>query len=671
MGQSSGEAKRIRGIAARGTPLWERQPGTSDQGAKPDAIFARRRLNRWRAVLGSAKVLNRRLRSSEIPKAALEDLLGNAQREAELPSWASTIASILNLSSHSEAEDLDNITDRSFHPTQLLPFQEVLVGFVRHARQWLRAEAGAAIDVLCPSALVDFERQLLGHITFVASMTIGLDFYGFRFERAPASAIESVWCRQNRSTVIYSAYVQHMHCGGLVDLLDTHPVLARLLSQSVEQWVRATANFCLRFLDDFSNLRAQFDWRVKQPEGAVAHVRPDLSDRHHDGQTVTECVLRTDESVIYKPRTVGPEVAFYEFLGWLNSCNLSLDLKVLRVLDRTTHGWVESIPCAAVNSEAEVERFYIRAGMLLGALHALVTTDVHCENLIASGEQPVVVDLETLLSERAQDSQQSPEGQDPGGPSVLSTGFLPRWQTAPDGHRYDMSALGSDADQDAGIRLFAWRSINTDQMTLSEETSAPTSTTHRVRLAGALPSVADYLQEFLRGFREVYLCLLVNREDLISNDRLLSGFDHLELRILLRSSATYACLQLHLLHPEFLRDGLDRSIELEWLARPLGGTTTPQKGRIQVYDAERTAMEGLDIPHFGTLAWKTMRHTSDDPDLSLLCGERDSRVLERRLASLSAADCSRQIAIIKDAVRSRFGRRSLAKITHPAANPAA
>jgi lantibiotic modifying enzyme len=77
----------------------------------------------------------------------------------------------------------------------------------------------------------------------------------------------------------------------------------------------------------------------------------------------------------------------------------------------------------------------------------------------------------------------------------------------------------------------------------------------------------------------MYSCFLVNRRRLISDDRLLRKFDDLELRVLVRGTATYTRLQLRLLHPEFLRDGVDRSIELEWLARPLTGTTSPQKGR--------------------------------------------------------------------------------------------
>ena len=140
---------------------------------------------------------------------------------------------------------------------------------------------------------------------------------------------------------------------------------------------------------------------------------------------------------------------------------------------------------------------------------------------------------------------------------------------------------------------------------------------------------------------------------------MLQAFDGLELRVLVRNTATYTRIHLHLLHPEFLTDGLDRSIELEWLARPLSGTKTPQQGRARLYDHEWRAMENLDVPHFSTRAWKALEHSPEDLDMLPLCGERDSRVLRRRLGNLSPADCARQVAIIEPAVRSRFASVAL------------
>ena len=465
------------------------------------------------------------------------------------------------------------------------------------------------MGAFCPSALAALERELLAHLTFIAALAIGREFYQFRFDRAPASAMETLWRRQPKSTEIYSAFVDHMRTGGLLDLLDACPVLARLLCQSVDQWVRMTVALCRRFSQDFAELRTFFGWRISSAEGAVANLRTGLSDRHDGGQTVLGFILSSGERVIYKPRTVQPEIAFYDFVGWLNQCELSLDLKTIGCLDRVTHGWVEWVPAEVCQSDVEIERFYQRAGMLLAVLHALATTDIHCENLIASGEHPVVVDLETMLNESVRELQPNLTDDDTSPaapPSVLTTSMLPQWQTAPDGRQFDMSALGSDNTQDPGIRASAWVAINTDQMMLADESTVSASDEHRARLAGRSVTVLDHLPQLIDGFKEVYEHLLANRERLLSDAQLLDRFDKLELRILVRSTVTYTRLHLHLLHPEFLRDGLDRSIELEWLARPLSATPQPQPGRIRLYECERAAMENLDIPHFAASSWRNM-----------------------------------------------------------------
>jgi len=445
-----------------------------------------------------------------------------------------------------------------------------------------------------------------------------------------------------------------MRTGGLIELMNRHPVLARFLCQSTEQWIEATADLCRRFQEDYLKLAAHFSWKVGPRRGALAAIRTDLSDRHCGGRTVYECRLANGERVIYKPRTVQPESSFYGFLSQLNDLGLPLNLRIVRSLDCGSYGWMEHVATERCRSKVEVRKYYRRAGMLLAALHVLAVTDVHCENLIANGEHPVVVDLETLLSERSRKPRRGAADTSNIRDSIFRTGFLPQWESAPDGRRFDMSALGADESQDPGLHYAAWRAVNTDQMYIVEDAGVVMSANHRVRLGDRRPTVADHLQDFLGGFKEAYGCLLANREKLIADDVLLATFDDLELRVLVRDTETYTRIHLHLLHPEYLEDGIDRSLELEWLARPLCATRSPRKGRFQVYEGERMAMERLDIPHFGTSRWRVMEHADDDDDLLTFCGDRNSQVLQRRLVGLSKADCARQVAIIEEAILSRF-----------------
>jgi lantibiotic modifying enzyme len=297
--------------------------------------------------------------------------------------------------------------------------------------------------------------------------------------------------------------------------------------------------------------------------------------------------------------------------------------------------------------------------MLLAILYLLSATDIHYENLIASGEHPLIVDLETLLSgqiRKVSSNRKDDVVADPmlAEPSVLSIGLLPRWQTAPEGQEFDLSGLGADETQHPGKGHWSWQSVNTDQMMLSEQTSLKPTSAHRVRFGNTLPSALDKLPMLLAGFKEVYACFLSNKKRLLDDVALLNAFDNLELRILVRSTMTYARLQLRLLHPEFLKDGVDRSIELDWLARPLCRPVSPEEHHRQMYECERTAMENFDIPHFRTSAWRHLEDLPEEAELASLFRKRDSSMIKRRLAILGPDDCSRQLAIIENTLRSRF-----------------
>ena len=71
------------------------------------------------------------------------------------------------------------------------------------------------------------------------------------------------------------------------------------------------------------------------------------------------------------------------------------------MLDRSTHGWVEFVEHLPCRDHDEARRYYERAGMLLCLFYVLEGTDCHYENIIASGEYPVLIDTETLMHHRA------------------------------------------------------------------------------------------------------------------------------------------------------------------------------------------------------------------------------------------------------------------------------
>lgn len=98
-------------------------------------------------------------------------------------------------------------------------------------------------------------------------------------------------------------------------------------------------------------------------------INGNLSDFHHNGRSVIGVTFTSGLKMIYKPKDLGSEEAYFQLLAWLNEQQVPLQFKLLQVLNRSTHGWVEYVehlPCEDLQAG---KRYYQRAGMLLCLLY--------------------------------------------------------------------------------------------------------------------------------------------------------------------------------------------------------------------------------------------------------------------------------------------------------------
>lgn len=619
-------------VAARATPLWDRRPPAGRRpSAAPDAPA---RWARWRGVLGSDKVLSRRLADAAFGREELDVLLGGEQLAVDLPPWIDTFRAAFVAgpgSAHSRSGGEGG---------RPLPFEELFVCAVNHARREVSKQS-AYPYVLAPPAARELERELLAHLTFVASGPLGQEFYGFRIRRAPLAVFEDQFCSRPRTTEIYEVFLEEMRSGGLLRLFGHYPVLARLLAQGVEQWVRTTAALCDRYLADLGELGRLLDGDLGPAESSIIGACSELSDRHDGGATAVALTLAGGRRVIYKPRGAGGERAWAAVLAWLNKRQKALALTAPRVLDRGSHHWGEWVQAGPCTTADQVDAFYVRAGATIAVLNVLAATDIHSDNLIACAEEPVVVDLEMVLNPA------------PHPASVDRTGMLPSRYTEPEGPAVDLSALGADADQDAGITFPMWEHVNSDQMRRVSLSGPRPSMNHRVRLGESAPPASEHLDALRRGFATAYRCFLASRDELLADEAVRAAMSGLELRVLLRDTRTYARLLIYLLQPKLLRNGLDRSIEIEWLARPLG-IELRSVARASIYEAERRALEAQDVPRLTTTMWNALPAAEHDRDLLALGYGRTPNTFYARIAALSENDLQEQLAIIERAVVERF-----------------
>ena len=588
-----------------------------------------------------------------------------------LPQWADTLNEAVSQVAHlsvdeagSSQADADGLS--FLDAREPFPFEKVLAPFVLLARRRCAVQAAEAYHLLCDQAHVSLQRSLLQTLTGYAGQALYLEF---SIERALAqSPLDRLLelAQEDDHRTRYQQFAERMRRGGLVAFFQEYTVLARLLATITDLWVEATVEFLQRLAADRSEMQQVFGGESEL--GQVMSVQPALSDAHRGRRQVLALTFASARKVVYKPKDLGTEEAYYRFLAWCNERGGPLPLRVLKVLNRSSHGWVEFVERERCKDREQAQRYYQRAGMLLCLVYALEGTDCHYENLIASGEQPVLVDLETLMYHRPrlEDDGAGARAQmlarEQMAHSVLRTGLLPRWQIHNDAQiAYDVSGLGG-GEQEFTASVPRWEHTNTDRMTLAYGPVTMGAQANRPMLDGTFLPLEEFAAEVVAGFQQMYRFLLGQREALLAAESPLYALARQEVRFVYRATRVYFSIAHKLLHPMYLRDGADRSMQLELLGRaviPLEGSARGNGERSRwwsVFAAERQGMERADIPFFTARASSRDLIVVPGREIGACFREPSFELVVARLQALGDEDLERQVAFIQGSVCAHVAR---------------
>jgi type 2 lantibiotic biosynthesis protein LanM len=444
----------------------------------------------------------------------------------------------------------------------------------------------------------------------------------------------------------FQSFVQRLqHDGTTLDLLLQYPVLARQLVTCVDQWVSASLAFLARLCGDWPLIRETFP--ALTDCGPLVALEGGAGDLHRGGLSVHIAHFQSGARLVYKPRSLRVDVHCQELLAWLDDRAAGLRFRTLAVLDRGTHGWVEYVWAGTCTSLEEVQRFYYRQGRYLALLYALEATDFHYENLIAAGEQPVLVDMEALFHPRMDGID---GGQADGladhilAHSVLSVGLLPQAVAVLLGAGVvDMSGLGARAGQLLSERSPYLEAAGTDHMYIARRGEIMADSAHRPTLNGAAIEVLDFADQIAAGFEDTYRLLWRFRDDLLAPDGPLARFAHDEVRVLLRPTRLYSLLLRDGYHPDMLHDALDRDRLFDRLWH--GIQQRPFLAR--VIPAERADLWRGDIPLFTTRPGTRDVWSSTGERIADYCETSGMALVRRRLQEFGDDDLSRQLWFVR------------------------
>jgi type 2 lantibiotic biosynthesis protein LanM len=423
-----------------------------------------------------------------------------------------------------------------------------------------------------------------------------------------------------------------------------YPVLARFLIEYSRIWHRSSLEFYRHLCQDREAIVQKFSSN-KDP-GNVTEIRVGAGDSHRGGRTVNIVTFQSGLKLVYKPRTLSFDRHFQELLVWLNKKGAEPFFKTLDILDCSDHGWVEFVKFSSCLSPGEVECFYRRLGGYLAVLYALKATDFHYENLIASGQHPFLIDLESFFTPQAYVKEEglSYDVASEMFDSVLMTSLLPRrlhLHQRDDG--VDLSGMSQVKGKYTPIDVFSWEREGTDEMRGVFKRLPLKEGKNRPQLNGVEVNLFDYSDMFVQGFTDIYTLLVQHRQELLDENGILAKCADDEIRVIFRMTLTYNYLMNQGTHPDKLRDALEQERHLDglWMGVP---------EEISIYrliPGERRALWCRDIPLFTTKPSSYHLWWDQEKKIDNFFKKNGLTRVKEGLAELSPEDCQKQIWLIR------------------------
>ena len=455
-----------------------------------------------------------------------------------------------------------------------------------------------AFDNLNSSARNSLRHLLLSELSNLSAPALYERFSKTR--KITGLSLDTVKSRQNVGIAHYDQFVAEMKAGGFRSLFEEKPVLLRLIATVTRQWIDTTRELILRLDAD----RAVIQQVILQSarDNRVAKIEGELSDPHNRGHSVQIITFDDGSRVIYKPKDLRLDVVWQNMIERFNRAKPPVELKAMRAISRDGYGWTEFIDHTGCGDKDDFKDFFRRAGAWLALFHLFATNDMHQENMIAFGSDPVPIDLETILQANAEELEaQEPEmlaynaAIEIVANSVMAVGLLPAYGRSPDNKVFAIGGMTADWNKKTKLR---WNNINSDEMRPTKLQEAGMASPNLPHIDGQYVKFGDYIEDFIGGFEE-YARFLIGQTRGANEGRLFDGFAGLPVRKVIRATRFYYMLRQRLRNHRTMEDGVIWSAQVDFIAR-LADWERDSELFWPLQRAERLALTALDVPYFLT-----------------------------------------------------------------------
>ncbi|MEH2084477.1 MAG: type 2 lanthipeptide synthetase LanM [Nostoc sp.] len=553
-------------------------------------------------VTGSNTLFQEILQARGISTEAFKKQLYNVKvaEPERLPQWAEVIVELMNPATFT-GNPLEPFQSQVNQNKKVeLPYQNAFQPFLRLAKQQLETWVSSCNFQVSATAKRKMLGSLLRRFYTVSSQTLT-----YKLDLLDVLVT-------GHGKIGYSVYdvflsQPQVSRSNWLEVFELFPVLAKLLAVVYLNWRNSTTEFLERLTGDYKLLTETF-FSGEEP-GQLEDINLNAGDVHNQGRTVIIATFANDKKLVYKPKNLSIACSFMELLNFLNSTGQILPLHTRKILPRFGYAWEEYVEFACCKNTNEIRYFYHRIGMILRLLQLLQGRDFHCENLIAFGDHPVLIDLENLFQPSVKNFSAKLAIEEKIfnrlDSSALSVGIISAKEYGEVGCRnIDFGVLAQGQEQVSPYKVTKVETLETGEVRIVNDFVSFQVTNCLPYLQGERANPQDYFDEILTGYRAMNNCLSLNSEELSKEDGIIAKMAGMPIRFLYRSTSKYYRVMQESLAPACLRDSIKREISIERLWKAYLKSYHP----LEIIQSEIDAIRNLDIPFFKALigSWQLL-----------------------------------------------------------------
>ena len=454
-----------------------------------------------------------------------------------------------------------------------------------------------------------------------------------------------------------------------LDRWRTFPVLASLVTLILVNWERGLAEVIRALESDHREIGCLTG---SSSPLKISALQGDAGDLHLGGRSVMLLTFSDGTRVVFKPKNLAVTDAFRSLVQRVNDAGYSPPLRVHGAIVRETHTWEEFVPHQACSSDDQVERFYRRIGGWIRLLQVIEGRDFWLDNLIANGEHPIFIDLETILQPRRRGGLNTEAAQlvqdridsSPVGTSIIT-------MATPIGPDVGSEELGCFAAPRAYLSPFPATEIPGVSTESIDHRGYRTWThlEHAPLLHDAPARAGQWYASVEAGYRDMAATLDSIAPELLTPGNLIDQLCQHPVRTIYRDTWTCLGIVQRSVSPPLLGQYRRRRAFLESMKRSAQTPgSLPEAVLAQVVAAEQRAIAALDVPFFTS---SPLDSSIVPPDAPAIPGVFDGNVRDRvrqRLEKPPGASLEGDVAYLRTAFR--LSQRGAAPINAAESNRA-